>query len=66
MLAIVASNSIARRLVDLIHRAMIHRIVDEPVWAYLLWLTICGVAAVAIIWGILSGAASCPAGTPGC
>ena len=43
-----------------------YRIIDEPVWLYLLWLTICLVISVAIVWGILSGEASCPAGTPGC
>jgi hypothetical protein len=46
--------------------AMTYRLIGEPVWLYVLWLTICLVVSIAIIWGIVSGEASCPAGTPGC
>ncbi len=53
-------------LLTRVRRLMTYRIIDEPVWLYVLWITICLVISVAIVWGILSGEASCPAGTPGC
>jgi hypothetical protein len=53
-------------LLTRVRRLMTYRIIDEPVWLYVVWITICLVISVAIVWGILSGEASCPAGTPGC
>jgi hypothetical protein len=55
-----------RRFRDRLPRWLFYRVVEEPVWLYLFWLTICVVLATVIIWGILSGATPCPAGTPGC
>ncbi|MEO8458230.1 MAG: hypothetical protein ABI559_10495 [Chloroflexota bacterium] len=59
-------DSERRDLIGRLRELMTYRVVGEPVWLYVLWLTICLVVSVAIVWGIASGAASCPAGTPGC
>jgi len=53
-------------LVPRVRRILNHRIIEEPVWVYIVWITICTVLTVAIIWGILSGSTPCPSGTPGC
>jgi hypothetical protein len=59
-------DSGAQRFRDRLHEFMFRRVIGEPVWLYLFWLTVCVVLSTVIIWGILSGATSCPAGTPGC
>ncbi|HEY8767119.1 MAG TPA: hypothetical protein VIP09_07645 [Dehalococcoidia bacterium] len=51
---------------DRLHQFLFRRVFGEPVWLYLFWLTVCVVLSTVIIWGILSGATPCPAGTPGC
>jgi len=55
-----------RRFRDRLPRWLFYRVVEEPVWLYLFWLTICVVLATATIYSILSGSVPCPDPTSGC
>lgn len=59
-------HGLAQHLRDLAPDWLFYRVIEEPVWLYILWVTVCVVLSAAIIYSILSGSVPCPDPGSGC
>jgi hypothetical protein len=55
-----------RRLRNRMPDWLFYRLIGEPVWLYLFWITLCVVLAIGTTYSILSGSVPCPDPTSGC